>query len=298
MTGYPFRCVAIIFNPNSTGDSKSDAVGLKKELEGRLNDDVKVELVPTDHAGHAEEIAKSYAEADEKTLLISASGDGGYNEVVNGIVNSSSKNLAVAVLPSGNANDHYHTTAKEGLLGRILKSETRLIDVLEVSAVQKGKLLRRYAHSYVGVGMTAYIGEKLTQADLNPVKEKWLVAKYLLKFGRVWARIGDDDNWRDYSNLIAANIDRMSKVISLYDKAKLDDGHFELYIVPSGSLTRLLKTLLAGVVIGLEPQQVTSEVELILKKDADIQCDGEVFRVDGGQPIKIRCLKQTLRTLA
>lgn len=46
--------VIIIYNPNSTGDSESNAKELARQLR---KDKISVETRPTKHAGHGEEIA-------------------------------------------------------------------------------------------------------------------------------------------------------------------------------------------------------------------------------------------------
>lgn len=50
--------VIIIYNPNSTGDSESNAKELARQLR---KDKVTVETRPTKHAGHGEEIAARLA---------------------------------------------------------------------------------------------------------------------------------------------------------------------------------------------------------------------------------------------
>jgi len=153
---------------------------LQKRLKGELSKDVRITTLATKSSGHAEEIGKEYAKRDTKTLLISSSGDGGYNEMINGVLKYAAKHVVTAVMPSGNANDHYHATATDDLVRRIVVAKKREIDVLEVTAKQDSRPWKRYAHSYVGVGMTAYIGKKLTQSNLNALNEKWMVLRYMI----------------------------------------------------------------------------------------------------------------------
>ena len=85
-SGIPFDRVALIFNPNSTGD----APGLARELERQLTQHVpapNVTLQPTQHTGHARDLARNAARHGHP-LIISVSGDGGYNEVVNGLMDA------------------------------------------------------------------------------------------------------------------------------------------------------------------------------------------------------------------
>ncbi len=64
-----------------------------------------VDLVPTEHAAHATELSRTAAGAGSP-LVVSVSGDGGYNEVVNGVRQAGNERAASAVLAAGNANDH------------------------------------------------------------------------------------------------------------------------------------------------------------------------------------------------
>jgi diacylglycerol kinase (ATP) len=52
-----FDRAVLIFNPNSTGNAQEKAQELRDELSARLPEPM-VELVPTQHAGHARELAR------------------------------------------------------------------------------------------------------------------------------------------------------------------------------------------------------------------------------------------------
>ena len=104
---YPFTKIAIIYNPNSTGDSKQNAEELADHLKKQLPESVVIALEATQHAGHAEDLAHELASGKQKVLLVSSSGDGGFNEVLNGLLAADNPNAAAVVLPSGNANDHH-----------------------------------------------------------------------------------------------------------------------------------------------------------------------------------------------
>ena len=94
----PFDAVKLVFNPNSTGNAQERAEELAKELAERAPD-LPVDLVPTQHAGHGREIARDAARGG-CPLVVSVSGDGGYNDVVNGLMEAGSSAFA-AVLAAG-----------------------------------------------------------------------------------------------------------------------------------------------------------------------------------------------------
>ena len=295
---YPFSRIVIIYNPVSTGDSVVDAESLQSQLRSRLPTDVAIDLKATEYTGHGEKIAYECAEPSGRTLLISASGDGGYHEVINGLLKSANTDLATVVMPSGNANDHHHATAAAEFLDRIVAGKIRYIDALEVRSRLRGKTWSRYAHSYIGVGMTPYIGKRLNKTELNPVNEKWLVLKYMIKFGHATLKVDDEKRWRRYSNLLVANIDRMSKVIKLSDAAEVDDGRFEVYRTYRQPTVQTLKTVFVGAVFGLEPAAQADRLSFVSKQNGELQCDGEIYDFDGGQPVEIGIHKQRIKTLA
>ena len=103
----PFDAVEIVFNPNSTGDAQERADELAAVLARRAPE-LPVTLRPTEHAGHGREIARDAARAG-RPLVVSVSGDGGYNDVVNGLMEAANPAFA-AVLAAGNANDHRRVT--------------------------------------------------------------------------------------------------------------------------------------------------------------------------------------------
>lgn len=294
---YPFDEIVIIYNPNSTGNSEDNAKALAKELRAEVPR-VSVRLRKTTHAGHAKEIGEKYAAKDANALLVSSSGDGGYNELVNGVLAHKTKRLAVAVLPSGNANDHHHATAEASLLDRITIGEAEQIDVLKIEGVRNGRDWQHYAHSYVGLGLTAYIGRKLTEAELNPLLEKWLVVKNLFTFNHITVRPPGAGQWQRYQSIVFANISRMSKVLKMPESTDMKEGELEMYTIKRRSLVYTLSRLLATAAVGDDPAWRGQKYSLEIKRAIEVQCDGEVFRLDGGTIIEVRVLKRVLRVLS
>ena len=73
-----FDRIVVIFNPQSTGDGPQLAEELRADLARRLPD-IPVRLCPTEHAGHARDLAREAAQTGHP-LIVSVSGDGGYDE--------------------------------------------------------------------------------------------------------------------------------------------------------------------------------------------------------------------------
>jgi diacylglycerol kinase (ATP) len=78
-----FDRVVLIYNPVNRRVPLTLAESMRTELDSRLPG-VPVVLLATEHAGHARQLA-SAAAATGHPLIVAVSGDGVYNEVVNGI---------------------------------------------------------------------------------------------------------------------------------------------------------------------------------------------------------------------
>ncbi len=294
---YAFTAIAIVYNPNSTGDSKKNALSLQCRLKKQLPKSVTIDLKATKHAGHAEDLARELAKGKQKILLISSSGDGGFNELINGMISANNSHAAAIVLPSGNANDHHEATSSRSLEDRIIHSDIVAVDAIKVTATKDGQPFERYAHSYVGAGLTAHIGKKLTEAELNPFNEKWFVLKYLLLFRSVALRVEPDLRWHRYSSIVFGNIGRMSKIIKLAQEAKHDDGKMEVYELRTTSLLKTVTSLVFASTLGLRPTSQLKKFEMTARHPLEVQLDGEVVKLDASEPIRIRIVRNALHTL-
>lgn len=283
--------IIIIYNPNSTGDGKLNAETLKAKLAD--SPDIQVTLQPTESAGHAEQIVKELPES-EGTMVISSSGDGGYHEVVNGALlrNDSTSTIVCGLLPSGNANDHYNAVHSGDLIQRISNNDVQQIDVLKITVGN----WTRYAHSYAGIGLTPHIGEKLTEATLNPFNEIWLTIRYFLNFRPV--KIRTDTGIHRYDSLIFSNIERMSKYLTLSSDAKIDDGKFEVTGSKAGTFSKLLKHLFKATTVGLTQDATHAEHYTFTSvRPIAIQLDGEVFHFDANSEVNVSIAKKALNCI-
>jgi diacylglycerol kinase (ATP) len=91
-----------------------------------------VTLQPTGYPGHARELAATAAAAG-RPLIVAISGDGVYNEVVNGIMEVEGSSAASAVAAGGNANDHRRSTRRMPLVAAIPDGRARHLDLLRVT---------------------------------------------------------------------------------------------------------------------------------------------------------------------
>ena len=147
-----FDRVIVIYNPNSTGDAPALAEELRADLAERLPD-LPVDLNPTEHAGHARTLAADAARSG-RPLIVSVSGDGGYNEVVNGVMDVPGSKAVCTVVAAGNANDHHRSMPARPLPQAVLDDPVRHIDLLRITFGTEQPAQVHYAHSYIGFGLT------------------------------------------------------------------------------------------------------------------------------------------------
>lgn len=291
-----FTTIAIIYNPNSTGSSQELAKQYSKMLKKRLPKQ-KIELIGTDHAGHAEELAYSIAKASKRPLIVSSSGDGGYNEVVNGAVKASLEGATptTSLLPAGNANDHYRNLSDDTLVDDIVNEKILRLDVLKLVGTVKGKRSVRYAHSYIGFGLTPQVGNELNKTKLNLIKETAVVAKALFSLKAVRLVIGNKKH--SYDSIILSNVDSMSKYLKVSQPSKTTDGKFEVTIFRRKNKLKLIMMLLKASAVGLKQNLRTDHYTLTTTAKTLVQLDGEIMTLDAHTRVNIGIEKQALRCI-
>lgn len=287
--------IGIIYNPNSTGDSRNVAERLAEQLKSHYQRNI-IKLIPTEHAGHAEELAYKLAMKYKNPLIISSSGDGGYHEVVNGAVRAQAEGAkpVCAVLPAGNANDHHGDVATQPLERAIIKGSVTRIDLLKIEIRSGRKASTRYGHSYIGLGLTPTVAIELNRQSLSALKELLIVVRSFYRFQPF--KIEAEGRTLELDSLIISNIGRMAKVLNLH-RSRLDDGVFEVTIFPHGHKLQLLRRLFMATTKGLRPDISTKRYKFIAMGKMPIQIDGEVTEVAKDDVVIVTGAKQLLRTL-
>ncbi|ALE85580.1 diacylglycerol/lipid kinase family protein [Pseudonocardia sp. HH130629-09] len=288
----PIDSVLVVFNPGSTGDADVLAEKLRDELHA-ARPELSVRLVPTEYAGHARVIARDAASAGGRPLIVSASGDGGYNEVVNGIMDVPGTAAAVAVLAAGNANDHDRVTAPRPLAEAILDGRPEPMDLLEMHRDEDPP---RYAHSYIGFGLTPVVALQIEKGGKGSIREVittvrafWAFIPFEVEFSR-----GDR---RRIDNLVFANIGEMAKVAELSATSRPDDGRFEVVLLEHRPKWKQLWVAARAAFAGLGRRPSTSDFRFTSCGPMPVQIDGEVDEVEAGTSIRIRCAAGALNVV-
>ena len=285
--------IAIIYNPNSTGPSEKLAKDLEAQINSRLPGQ-KVECIATEHAGHAEELAYKLAKSSENPLIISSSGDGGYNEVVNGAMKAMDEgsSCTVGILPAGNANDHHRNLSNGEVIDQIAGDTSQKIDLLKMTAMSKGEQIDRYAHSYIGLGLTPIVGKELNKTKLNPFSEFFVVVKSFFTLKSIRLKI--DQKVSKYQSLIFSNVDEMSKYLKISQPSSVTDGKFEVTIFKQRSKLKLIASLLKASTGKLEENSQVSEYTLKTVNKTLVQADGEIITLDANSDVTISIQQQIL----
>lgn len=296
-TARSFESIVIIFNPNSTGDAPKLAEQLRAELGVNLPSAADIKLQPTGHAGHAIELARDAAAGGRDVLIVSVSGDGGYNEVVNGVMQAGNPSAVCAVMAAGNANDHRRTTGTQPLEDAIAGGAVRHIDLLRITKGDGPGASFEYAHSYIGFGLTPVMAIDLEKGSKGAFKEMFSVMRTFSKFKPFEIRHTGGKR-RKIDSLVFANIAEMAKYATLSEADdQLSDGKFEVVIFPHRSKLRVLLTALRAATRGLGHQPSVSSYGFTTVKPIPYQIDGEVKSVDANTRVSIESVPAALATL-
>ena len=287
----PFDAVEIVFNPNSTGDAQERAEELAEQLAERAPE-LPVQLRPTERAGHGREIARDAARAG-RPLVVSVSGDGGYNDVVNGLMEAGVDSAYAAVLAAGNANDHRRVTRERPLADAILDGDVSKLDLLRMS-VDDGRE-PRYAHSYIGLGITPTVALELEKGGKGSIKEVISTIRTFSRFRPF--QIETDSGTETFDSVIFANIREMAKFAVLSEEGRPDDGRFEVVVLRHTAKWRVLATAVRAAIRGLGPQPTAREYRFRTVDPMPVQVDGEVSEFERGVAVTVEIVPGALHTV-
>lgn len=295
-----FDHIAIIYNPNSTGSAPAMAEKLAQQIADRRDDiGIEASLTPTEAAGHAIELARDIAAAHTRPLIISVSGDGGYNEIINGAMQAkdadSSAAPVVAVIGAGNANDHRRVMRDEPLIDLIVRADIKRFDLLHVGASSHDYSLSRYAHSYVGFGITPEVGNELNKRSKNLLSEISMILKTYRRYAPF--TVERDGSAKVLDNLVFANINEMAKIIKLDDENTVRDGKFEVIELGHRSKLHMLGTLLRAAIVGFSNPPSYSSYSLRVRDALPIQLDGEIEKLPENTDVTVTSKHKAIDSL-
>ena len=188
-----------------------------------------------------------------RPLIIAVSGDGVYNEVVNGIMDVDGSSAVSAVAAGGNANDHRRSTRRMPLVAAIVDGRARHLDLLRLTVRTNGVLWSRYAHSYVGLGLTPLMAIGLNKDMKGTVMELISVMRTFNRLEPVEISTAAEERAL-FDSLVFANVARMAKYGRVSNSGRPDDGLFELVSCPHRGRWRIALMVLRAATVGLGKQ--------------------------------------------
>lgn len=255
---------------------------LKQELDKR---GIECRFVRTEKPGHATDLARQAASADDCTGVVSVGGDGTAFEVACGLMNTG---VPMGIIPAGTGNDFIKTVGlpKKPLdaLEFILTHDARPVDV--------GGLNDRLFLNVCGTGFD------VTVLDYTTAAKKYCrgLLPYLIGLIRgiahykpVYVRFTADGHTEEREVLICsiANGRFFGGGIAICPEASADDGLLDLVIAehqPRWKLPFLVPSLLMGRIdkFSFTTHKRCREVE-IYSKGMRLNIDGEITNIDSAK---------------
>jgi diacylglycerol kinase (ATP) len=289
-----FDRIVLIYNPANPRIPLALAESVRDDL-CRQMPDMPVTLQPTRYPSHARELAATAA-ANGRPLLVAVSGDGVYNEVVNGIMDVEGTSAVSAVAAGGNANDHRRSTRRMPLVAAIVDGRTRQLDLLRLTVRSRDAVWSRYAHSYIGLGLTPLMAIGLKKDRKGTAMELISVMRTFNRLEPV--EIVPAGGKRElYDSLVFANVARMAKYGRISNSGRPDDGLFEVVSSPHRGRLHIALTVLRAATVGLGKQPAVSHFDFAITKATPIQIDGEVMHADANSEVVLDCVSHALTTV-
>ena len=153
--------VFIVNGSRRLNESMRDVMDRAALLEG-----ITVEIKYTEESKHATVIAREMANSGSE-FIIAVGGDGTCNEVINGIMSASNRNVVFGILPNGTGNDFHRMLGNydsDIFLEGLQNGQSREIDLCEIT--QNGN--KTHALNIAGIGFDGHVIKLLTRQ-----RKKW-----------------------------------------------------------------------------------------------------------------------------
>ena len=198
---------------------------------------------------------------------------------------------------AGNANDHRRTTAERPLVDAVVAGRVRRIDILRLTIGDGAEARTRYAHSYIGLGLTPVVAMDLEKGGKGSFREIVSVVRTFARFRPFTIQL-EGGGRRRFDSLLFANIAEMAKYATLSENGQPDDGRFEVVTVPHAAKWRILAVAIKAAVRGLGPQPTATHYGFVTLKPTPLQLDGELLTLDAGTPVQVDIAPKALATIS
>jgi diacylglycerol kinase family enzyme len=295
--------VCVIFNPAAGHGLAARRLDSLRRALGQ-----RAEFRPTSGPGHAEELARQAAR-DGFPVVGAAGGDGTLHEVANGLLSVPDTAAALAVYPTGSANDYAYSL---GLSPEWWARPGAAVSVrpVDVGLARRPDGRERYFINALGLGLNGAV-------NLESRRIWWLrgLPRYGLALLRtLWSHFKHpvmtltlDGAARTAPTLaVSVALGRREGNFLLAPHAQLDDGYFDCLHagpVPRWELLRYVPALIAGGLPDNHPrlwQGRCREVRLTSEAPLTAHVDGEFFTLpeEGVRELEVHILPGRLRVQA
>ncbi len=286
----------VILNPRA--GTARDVETLQQELQ-RLGN---ITLHTTEDSGDAQRLARASLD-DGCTLVIAAGGDGTINEVVNGLAHNFAQ-ARLGIIPLGTGNDFVRSinvpTDLNSALDVLVEQRVESLDVVRVTSDEA-----RYFINVSAGGFSGLVDEKLTAE----MKQNWGPLAYLRSAAMALPNLTDyhtfitfdDQEQQEFSvyNIVVANARYVAGGIPIAPTAEMDDGLFDVMIVPVASVPKLA-LLVPKILLGqhMEDELISFRRAKKLRVESQpkmwFNADGELV---GNEPSTFEVLPKALKVI-
>ena len=288
----------IIYNPQS--GSKSNKFMVDRLVKKYQSLNINYTLFPTQYKGHAEFFCSSKDILKYQQIIV-CGGDGTFNEIVNGLIQSHKFQIPpIGFLPGGTGNAFMHDLKAldpDRAIEIILRGKIKKIDVLKLEYHDK----QEYSINIVGWGMVTDIlvlAEKMRMFG----SARYTLASLFLIFKKSIRDINVAINnakaqKKKYIFILVTNTIHTGKGMKAAPKALLDDGMLDVIFLRSTiskfQLLMLFPKLFTGEHIHSAHVKYINvkNIELIPDVNEVLNIDGEV---KGETPVKISVIPKCL----
>ncbi|MCX8070152.1 MAG: diacylglycerol kinase family lipid kinase [Thermodesulfovibrionales bacterium] len=293
-----YRKIVIIANPLA---GKGSLISLDDAKRILINKGYDVIIKETSYKGHGEEIAREISlneSYQEDTLVISAGGDGTYNEVANGLVYS---NVPMAVLPLGTTSVLARELSIPFKIDDAIKTilEGTVVDVNIGSIELLSNNKKRFFLLMAGIG---FDGETVKNVDIK-------LKRYIGQLAYIFSGLKTlfrykSENFTIYidgqesitcSNIIICKSARYGGSFIITPDASLLSPSFSCFAT-KGSRREILIKYILGIITGqhlrLKGIKYFTAKDLIITGKGHVQIDGDYI---GSLPVKISIAQKALR---
>jgi diacylglycerol kinase (ATP) len=239
---------------------------------------------PTQHPGHAEQLALEAAQAGF-TVVAAAGGDGTVHEVANGLLRADRPEVIFAVIPLGSANDYAFCLGQENGPGDPAAANTRQVDVGWVQA-ETGK--DRFFVNTLGLGFSGLVSVESRRIHWLrglPLYGLAFLRTLCFRFACPMMTVSFDGQTRIAPTLsLTIAIGKREGSFVVARDAVMDDGLFD-YLQAGGlarwELLRYMPRLAAGGELPRDHPRIwmgrCREVDLESESPLTVHLDGEFF---------------------